>query len=263
MRAKSTDEALHASVVTDVILDDLLQFTLEVLLPWRPVLNGNEIPTQVLTAFSTGNWNKVPIIIGSNNDEGVLFAYQSFHFLDDVEYVGALTAIFKEDVIDVLYEYPTTWNPLTDVRGPISELLTHYLFACPSRYLSQLISENNPIWIYHFDRVSPSASQIWGPNYQYCWNKVCHGDELIYVFDSSVPSGVNMSAPDLLLSQQIVTYWTNFAHNGNTNLGATVSLQWPAFNNQTKLNILFNVTLATESWLSGYCDFWDSLGYFF
>jgi len=172
MRSKSTAEALSASVQTNAAIENIFQFTLEVVLPWRPVLGAPEIPTQILTALSTGNWNQVPVIIGSNNDEGVLFAYQSFAFVDDVEYVGAITAIFKTSAIDVLDVYPTTWNPLKDVRGPISELLTHYLFSCSSRYLSQIISHTNQIWLYHFDRVSPNANLVWGNNYQYCWDKV-------------------------------------------------------------------------------------------
>jgi len=264
MRSKTTAEALNASVQTEVILDELFHFTLEAILPWRPVISA-EIPSQILTAFSSGAWNQVPIIIGANNDEGILFTYESFNFLDNAEYVAAITAIFKESALDVLEVYPTTWDPLKDVRGPISDLLTHYLFACPSRHFASLITNSPyPVWFYHFNRVSSMAYAVWGPNYQYCWDKVCHGNELVYVFDSAVPSKLNITVPDIALSEQIVYYWTNFARNSDPNKGNPVPIQWPQFNNQTKLNIVFDApSLSIESWISGYCDFWDSQGYSF
>jgi len=183
--------------------------------------------------------------------------------VDNLEYLAGLTALFKTYIGDVLSVYPTTWDPLTDVRDTVSTLLTHYIFSCPSRYLAQLISNTNPVWLYHFDRVSVGSYQVWGDNFKYCWDVVCHGSELIYVFDSFGASHVNESAVELLLSQQMVTYWTNFAHNSNPNQGIAVPIQWPSFNNASKLNILLDVPLSTESWIPEYCDFWDKLGYFF
>jgi len=265
MRQKTTEECLDASDKVNVVAADPLHFTLQSILPWRPVVDGKEVPMQVLKALESGDFNHVPIILGANNDEGVEFSYEVLSWLDNAEYSALLLAIFKTSAYDVLEKYPAPWDPFEDVHPVLATMLTHYIFACSSRYFAQLaVNAGVPVWLYHFNCLTNAAKTVWGPSAKYCWDKVCHGMELPFVFGSSAAAKLNLSASELQLSSEMVNYWTNFAHNSNPNIGKSVVLSWDMFDVKDKMNIMFSSSeLVNESWVNEFCDFWDELGYSF
>jgi carboxylesterase type B len=55
---------------------DPFNLTLEIVLVWQPVIDGIDVTNQILINIEKGNYNKVPIMIGTNNNEGVMFVYQ-------------------------------------------------------------------------------------------------------------------------------------------------------------------------------------------
>ena len=57
-------------------------------------------------------------------------------------------------------------------------------------------------------------------------------------------------------------FWTSFAKTGNPNSGSISPVTWPAWDPTTRLSLVLNLTMNTES--SGeMCGFWDALDYFF
>lgn len=67
-----------------------------------------------------------------------------------------------------------------------------------------------------------------------------------------------------MLTDTMVTYWTNFAHNSNPNIGQQVPVQWPLFTVNARQNIhLQTPSVQVEShYLGQQCDMWDTVGYF-
>jgi hypothetical protein len=98
------------------------------------------------------------------------------------------------------------------------------------------------------------------------------------VFHSADAHGVNFTAAEEVLSNQMVAYWTNFAasksaspngdpsNNGANSLFSTlpVNVLWPEFDTNTwkHLHLATPIKQASHLFQSN-CDFWDTLGYAF
>eukprot|EP01116_Phalansterium_solitarium_P017213 TRINITY_DN4179_c0_g1_i1.p1 TRINITY_DN4179_c0_g1~~TRINITY_DN4179_c0_g1_i1.p1 ORF type:complete len:460 (-),score=147.59 TRINITY_DN4179_c0_g1_i1:760-2139(-) len=176
---KVSIETLLAASDSTVAIPNLLSFNLSIALPWMPVVDGVELPLPAFEAFEQGKFQKVPMMLGTNQDEGIMFTYQIEDYFDNVEYAALLLAVFKESGPAVLEMYPPPADPTTNVIDLFSDLLTHYLFACSSRYIAnKTASYDVPVYLYHFDHVL-SFSEAWGSNFTFCYNKSCHGAEVV------------------------------------------------------------------------------------
>lgn len=62
--------------------------------------------------------------------------------------------------------------------------------------------------------------------------------ELAFLFHNAPLAGFNYTEAEEKLSQQMITYWTNFARYGDPN-GAGGSLDWPQYTSDTKSVLRF------------------------
>ena len=136
--------------------------------------------------------------------------------------------------------------------------------------MQQSLGSSAPIsYIYRFKHIL--SFDAWGPNYTFCVGVVCHGSELPFVF--SVWSFIDEQGKDveyyptsseLALATDISDAWSNFmnSHNPNTGLSTLTFPEYKAI--EDKLIILdIPGSEIQQNVRSSYCDFWDSVGYFF
>jgi len=67
-----------------------------------------------------------------------------------------------------------------------------------------------------------------------------HGSEVAYVFEHLNPNSPRTTKSDLEISDDMATYWTNFAKHGNPN-GKGLP-KWPAFTNRKQQAMYFQQT---------------------
>jgi len=92
---------------------------------------------------------------------------------------------------------------------------------------------------------------------------VCHGIELPFVFHNIAPF-YNYTKQEDILSQDMITYWSNFAKSGNPNNPITPKLVWPSYTISSRPNLKLDYPLSIVSgYQQKYCNFWDSIGYNF
>jgi para-nitrobenzyl esterase len=177
-------------------------------------------------AFAAGNFNRVPVIAGTNHDEWRIFVAEQYDangnpILTLAEYNAATLAL---------------WGPLL---GPIAELVYPYvppggqvlgsdgtdgIFACSARNGDQLLSNFTTTYAYEFnDENAPPQPPPAGLSFPL---GAYHGAEIQYLFDTGF--FFEFTPAQQQLSQAMVSYWTNFAATGDPNSPATPT--WSPYN---------------------------------
>lgn len=100
---------------------------------------------------------------------------------------------------------------------------------------------------------------------KFCCGKVCHGDELAYIYhDSGNPYPWNLTTSDLALSNATANYFASFAAYGDPNQYCKSGVPaWPLYRNQTDMNMRLDWPLSPLQYLNVHnCDMWDQVGYY-
>ncbi|EAL61656.1 hypothetical protein DDB_G0291344 [Dictyostelium discoideum AX4] len=256
--SKNQEELLLAMNISQNhfnVLAPLLTF-----LPWTPVVDGVLITDQPLALIQKGDYNKVPIIVGTVRNEALVFVAGIALDISKIEYIGGLIDIFglsHEIKIYELYKPFINGSNFMDTLGVVG---TDYIFVCPVRNAAMYLSTNSdfPVYTYQFQHVS--SFNPYGNGYDYCADQVCHGLELPYVFGNA--GQYTFSAQEQILSTNMQNYWTNFAVNGNPNIGNPVNIQWTQYSKSSDDMLTLDTPSYMQSnYLKNYCDYWDSLGY--
>lgn len=111
---------------------------------WGPVHSDAMVPSSPPEAFASGAFVKVPVIIGSNADEGRLFATQ---VRTQERYRNQNVWMYGEAGPAALARYPL------EPAGPasaIAQSFTDSRFACPSDALRRLLARHVPVHGYEF-----------------------------------------------------------------------------------------------------------------
>eukprot|EP01112_Ceratiomyxa_fruticulosa_P018992 TRINITY_DN614_c0_g1_i1.p1 TRINITY_DN614_c0_g1~~TRINITY_DN614_c0_g1_i1.p1 ORF type:complete len:572 (-),score=112.96 TRINITY_DN614_c0_g1_i1:633-2348(-) len=222
---------------------------------FSPIVGTKEVPLQPIEAFLTGDSLPIPVIMGTNSQEGYMFVYLLFDSpMDVLEYKALVLAIFGFNAFKILESYPCTNS--TDCRPTLAMITTHFVFSCPTRAAARAQGKlNDNIYLYYFNHVSSFGG--WGPNYPFCVDAVCHGAELPYVFGVVPFLGYSWTSAEQQLSQNMMQLWGDFVNVGDfTNI-------WPLYNATDSESIALDVgPLQIQSdFLDDLCDMWDEVGY--
>jgi carboxylesterase type B len=150
--------------------------------------------------------------------------------------------------------------------------LAFFLFFL-ARNVAASISKFGNVFEYNFNHSL--SFDAWGPgglrrlpgfilclDFQFCDPYACHGAELPFVFHTPL---ANFDPEEKQLSIDMVTYWANFARNGDPSQGMSVTVPWPSYNPNSNSNIEFSTpsTQVQVGYRNTFCNFWDNLGYAF
>ncbi|XP_072233586.1 cAMP-regulated D2 protein-like [Leuresthes tenuis] len=243
---------------------------LEVFETWGPYIDGELIKEQAITAFQKGHWQKEKaLLLGTTSEEGVLFVYGVFNKpVSAVESTVYITAIFKQHALRILHKYLPMYRD-ADRRNMLAQIVTDYVFLCPSRRSARAgTAAGSQVWLYVFDHVA-SDHRIWS-GITFCYQHVCHGAELPFLFDSASVANYTLSLPEKLLSNRMLCYWGAFAHTGDpsSRVHQTTFCReqrlpvWPRYSD-TSGWLSMNLTVRSHAQVGTrdhVCDFWDKLG---
>ncbi|KAL9644928.1 hypothetical protein ABK040_004422 [Willaertia magna] len=239
---------------------------LTMFMPWTPVIDGVELFEQPLDAFANGHFPQMPMIMGTCADEGVMFVYLALSSsINSLEYNAGALAIFHFDGVKVLGRYKSQSG---DNRPILASLATDYVFTAPTRNALESITkyQNYPVYLYQFNHSLSFGNEAWNPKYPFCIGKVCHGSEMPFLFNSPQFMNIQMTSNEEVLSNSIISYWTNFVQTGNPNVGYNkVDVNWSTWNSTQLWSMEFTTpkNYMTRDLKKKESDFWDSLGYNF
>jgi len=280
MRNKTTDQIIKAS---DMANDHLnISDPISMFYPWTPMVDGISVDAQPLYAFAAGNFTQVPIMVGNVEEEALLFIWETLpNPATKDEYVFALDLVFgRINAQRVLSNYPFSAYNTTDYRWIMQQLGTDWIFDCPNRYIAAGIATaapDLPLYLYRFNHAL--SFDGWGPNYTFCVGHVCHGSELVYLFQTASvdDSGFVFTDQEQQMADYFGSLWANFARNGNPNFptgsskypsdpmtyDTIVDVPWPMWNQtqDQRITIETPTNNLVLNWRQKYCDFWDTLDY--
>jgi para-nitrobenzyl esterase len=224
-------------------------------LSWAPASGGPVLPTTVEAAFASGNYRTVPLLQGTNHDEGRLFALSlGLNNLGADLYSYAVNRSAPSVAAKILAEYPLAKynNKPGDALGAI---ITDNTFSCPALRVDQSASKRTTVYGYEFN--DPKAPLPLVASYPL---KAAHAAELPYLFDLKKLGALPSAAQKL--SQQMIGYWTNFAINGDPN--GSGNPPWAKFTGSSgTLQALLpagSETLASASFAADHhCGFWNTI----
>jgi len=193
-------------------------------IPWEPAADGWVLPGSPSDLWDAGRQVKIPVLAGSNADEGSLFMSRIM-FLNTSRAQKLVQLGFPEDAPELLQLYP--FNDSDQARDQLNKLAGDMNSAAPMRNIVRRVAQaGEPSWLYYYTYVRDD----WMGRKLGAW----HGAEIRFVFNSLDRGKGRVNDADRELARIMSGYWVNFARTGNPN-GPELP-QWPRF------------TLATEAY---------------
>ena len=187
-----------------------------------PFIDGTVLTQTPKAALASGQFNRVPVISGTNHDEWRLFVAAEYDLsgapLTNSEYATAVDALFGPIIGSmVLGFYPLPTNPAANAASlALSASGTDGIFSCPSRLADQSLSRYVTTYAYEFND-GHAPPEIGFSNVSFPLGAY-HDSEQQYLMNVSLfPLPPSFTPEQQQLSQTMITYWTNFAKTGDPN----------------------------------------------
>lgn len=198
------------------------------ILPFSPNIDGSVLPQSLTNALLSGRFNHVPVLEGTNQTEGRLFIALGFDLtangpLTAAQYPAAVQALVGAQIApQVLNEYPLSNFSSPDVA--LSAIFGDAGFSCQARAADQLLAASVPTFAYEFNDTN--APMLFLPPVSFPYGAT-HTDEIQYLFQVDALAS-RLNANQEQLSRQMISYWVQFARNGNPN--STQTANWADYN---------------------------------
>jgi para-nitrobenzyl esterase len=229
---------------------------------YTPDLDGLVLRQSILTALRSGQFHRVPVVMGTNHDEWRLFVamaqLEGGPVVTAANYqaqIQATLGVSAAVAAQIVAQYPVASFASAPIA--IGAVGTDAIFACNSLNEVSLMSKFTRTFAYEFN--DENAPQAGFPNVGFPLG-ADHASELQYVFGPFPPATSALSAAQRVLSAQMTAYWTSQAKHGHP---ATAGLpRWPLFTAgaQRMLN-LDEPRPAVETDFSAehHCSFWAGI----
>jgi para-nitrobenzyl esterase len=244
-----------------------------------PMLDGTILPITPITAWTTGQFNHMPIMGGNVQDEQNFSIGIAEYFkqpqvpITADQYTATITATYSGPEYSggptypagtadkVLAQYPPNLNNLTPQQ--VWDLVGTHPGACRNVQVDRLWAKWVPVYEYEFnDQQAP----YYFPKMPGFTPLAAHTIDIQFLFQGWHGGVLGFNQPTQLtqqeqtLSDQLVAAWTNFARTGNPN--GQGNSPWPQYTDTPDAPAILseNVPLSTftlTQWSANHhCDFW-------
>jgi para-nitrobenzyl esterase len=214
---------------------------------FSPIVDGWVLPDPVIARFDKGQQRDVPLLIGSNADEGTVFLPGMGMPREVAAYQERVRRIYGPIADRILELYPV--EKPEDIRNAANRAFTDAGFVAPARMLARsMATVSNSAYLYHFTRVLPGPAAQLG---------AFHGSEIAFVFDV-FPAERRKEEIDTAVADAMGAYWVRFATSGDPNRDGMP--EWPAYDAESDIHMEFGDRIGTGTGLRRVaCDFFDGV----
>jgi para-nitrobenzyl esterase len=196
-----------------------------------PFVDGKLLTQTPTAAFKSGEFNKVPVISGTNHDEYRAFVAEEYdgtgNPIDtEAEYDAATTALWTSELassVEGLYPYASYPNG----GLALSASGTDGVFSCPARNADKSLSQFTTTYTYEFNDENAPPGIIPGLSFPL---GAYHGAEIQYLM---LVTGeiFPLTSDQQTLSDTMISYWTQFAKTLNPNSSGQPT--WTSYSSST------------------------------
>ncbi|MGA9070455.1 MAG: carboxylesterase family protein [Terracidiphilus sp.] len=208
--------ALPADKIMDAVKNKRASF-------W-PVVDGKFLTEPVPDTFAAGRQAHVPLLAGWNRDEGSFFAMRP---ITVDQFKGMIGGLFKERAEEFLKLYPAETDAQA-TRSAVDYGSDNFIAFSTWKWIeAHKKTGDSPIYRYHFE-LAATPSKFHPGTFAF------HSDDIEYVFGTlDTRPGAEWRPEDRKLSEEVMSYWTNFAKTGDPN-GAGLP-EWPRYDKDAKI----------------------------
>lgn len=192
---------------------------------WRPAADGNVLSNDLSTLYGQGKFNDTPVLVGHTSDETLAFGGPKT--LAPADFEKQIRSQYGAQADSVLDAYPHASE--ADAVKAARHVRNDTSFAWNAWTWERQQSKHGKgkVYGYYFNTHAPQAE---GSG---------HGSDVPFAFQT-LAGRRTPSAEDLALSDQISSYYVNFAKTGDPN-GKGLP-QWPAFTEKDPKVMVFEGT---------------------
>ena len=241
---------------------------------WGPVVDGVALTAAPTDLIAAGDYHaQADVVLGSNRDEEAFF-FILLHVPPDM---GALDFDIALDMgaaryspaevkaVKAIYLNASSGYPYPPEGAATRGKYSAYWWAgmraetdavpglgpCAVRWLAKLLLAGGTpnVWQYQF--VHPTQTDPYGghvPGVGPGSVAVPHASEIAFAFGDAEQLTPGAEAE---LADSVAAYWTNFARNGDPNVGRAVPLQWPPYAAASDTSIRFDVNSSAPAPVGG------------
>jgi para-nitrobenzyl esterase len=222
---------------------------------YTPDVDGTVLTQPVKIALARGQFNRVPVIIGTNHDEYRLFVAgiqllggrvtaANYHTM-----IASTLGVSAAIAGAIAAQYPLSRYPSPPVA--LGAVGTDAIFACHALTAEQSLARYVPTYAYEFN--DENAPELFLPPAGFPYG-AAHASELPYLFgQTAIPHPAGFSAAQLQLAAAMKQDWTNLAKTGIPAAG------WPRFTgtSQRMLSLVPPAPqIETDFAAQHHCAFW-------
>jgi para-nitrobenzyl esterase len=232
LRGKSVSELLNAVPTSDS--------------PFVPVVDGSFLAEQPRASFNASDVADVPYLLGTNSNEGALYASQYAALSTEDDYHTVLQRFFPQASLERLCElYPA--SRYSDSVSPYQTALEHVFgdawWICPTLDTARRAAKAQlDVYLYNSD-LPMHLDSLGAPQ----------GAEIGYVFGT----GVGFTRDQAAASELLQSYWTNLALRADPN--ADDLFAWPKLTNRQDVRVNFALGMGPtllKDFHDTECSFW-------
>ena len=222
---------------------------------YTPDVDGAVLTQSIKTALARGQFNRVPVVIGTNHDEYRLFVavYQFFgQRVTAANYqsmIASTLGVSAAIAAKIAAQYPLSRYPSPPVA--LGAVGTDAIFACHALTAEESLARYVPTYAYEFN--DENAPELFLPPVGFPYG-AAHASELPYLFSqTTVARPVSFSAAQQRLAAAMKQDWTNLANTGIPAAG------WPKFTSASQQMLsLVPPTPQVETNFAAqhHCAFW-------
>lgn len=207
---------------------------------WPVATDGWVFPIAPREIYARGQQHAIPVIVGTNRDEGTMFAPRNQTGTVEM-FKATMTERFGDQADRIVELYrPKSKDEIGKVTA---QLITDGWFVQPAREFARAMDrQDSPVWMYHFTKP------VWG------WMGAAHAAEIGFVFG-------NLEEPkpdDAALSEAFMDYWVQFAKTGDPNQSDRA--EWPAYAADSDQHLVMDVEIKVDAGLRcEACDLLDEV----